>query len=334
MWEIFNIKDREFVSNVKTHSLFNVLNVIFFFLIAFILATRDFGIAKDDHNYLNHFYNARNLEGRNLFIYLIEEPLWKLYTWFITLFFSPKVAFKMTIFISSFLFLKSVNKVYERLFIFLILVFILHQDFATQMYFNQLRQGFALSLFVFLTTYKKKPIIGGLLATLIHTSFFIPFSLIILILKVDSLKRTFFYVVLGFAIIYLNLSLLKTVDLGRRADSYMFENKFTINYYILSFLRYVPLFFLFYFYGSKKKFNFWYRLALFSFVTIVPMTLLYNAAGRLMYYVSAFVLLMILENYRSSYGKIALLYYLLFILLDLIFFESSVIGDWLIILRV
>src|SRR5690606_21852604 len=96
--------------------------------------------------------------------------------------------------------------------------------------------------------------------------------------------------------LYMSISLLETLDLGRRTSSYSFEGKFTVNYYIYTFVRYVPLLFLIQFYGYETKSSFWYKLALSSFIIIIPFTLIYDAAGRLVYYLSAFFLLMLLEQ--------------------------------------
>lgn len=332
MLKLFEIDKENFKVDLKNLPLVNILLTLLFLGLAVILATRGLDIAKDDEKYLNHFYFAKYAEIDNFLIYLIEEPLWKLYTSSITLILNPEDAFRFTIFISSALFLFSVNRVNIRLFLIIAVVFILHQDFATQMYFNQLRQGLAFSLFVFLTVYSRKPVVGAFLATLIHTSFIFPLMLIILILKVHSIKWIIIYALLGIVVLYLCVDLLGQLDLGRRTSSYSFEGKFTINFYISTFVRYVPLLYLIQFYGDKSKYSFWYKLALSSFIIIVPFTLFYNAAGRLMYYVSAFFLLMILEQHKSLGGKMGLIYYLLFIIIDLLFFESSVISDWQLIL--
>ncbi|MDR0227605.1 MAG: EpsG family protein [Flavobacteriaceae bacterium] len=329
MIKIFAKSEESFVSGSRIHPLFKAIGVFLFICLAFLLATREFGIAKDDFNYYNHFSNARYLEIGKIFSYLIEEPLWKLYTWGMTLIFPPMIAFKLTIFLSVMLFLLSSFRVNSKIYLFIILVFIFHQDFATQMYFNQLRQGFALSIFLFITTYKRKPILGGVIATLIHTSFIIPFVLLLLILKVKSIKKIFIYSIVGIAVLFLNISFLKQIDLGRRGDSYLFENKFTINFYLISLIKYVPLLFLIQFYGEKNLSKFWYKLALSSFIVILPFTLFYNAAGRLMYYVNVFFLLMILEHYKSVGGKVALFYFLFFLFFELFFFNFSVFDEWL-----
>src|SRR5690606_22164224 len=238
------------------------------------------------------------------------------------------------LFISSALFLLCVNRVNVRLFLIVALVFVLHEDFATQMYFNQLRQGLALSLFLFFSIYGKRPLVGGIFAVLIHSSFIFPLILTVLITRVDSIKWIIMYSLVGIMVLYLSVGLLNTLDLGRRTETYSFEGEFTVNFYIYTFVRYFPLLLLVQFYGYKNKYSFWYKLALVSFIIIVPFTLLHNAAGRLMYYVSAFFLLMILEQHKSLAGKLGLIYYLMFIMIEILFFESTVFSDWQLILRI
>lgn len=321
-------------ADVKNIPLINTIATLIFLGLAIILSTRDLGVAKDDYNYLNHFYYTRYVEGGNFLLYLIEEPLWRLYTSSITLIVQPENALRITLFISSALFLLCVNRVNVRLFLIVALVFVLHEDFATQMYFNQLRQGLALSLFLFFSIYGKRPLVGGILAVLIHSSFIFPLILTVLITRVDSIKWIIMYSLVGIMVLYLSVGLLNTLDLGRRTETYSFEGEFTVNFYIYTFVRYFPLLLLVQFYGYKNKYSFWYKLALVSFIIIVPFTLLHNAAGRLMYYVSAFFLLMILEQHKSLAGKLGLIYYLMFIMIEILFFESTVFSDWQLILRI
>ncbi|WP_343563044.1 EpsG family protein [Sphingobacterium sp.] len=314
--------------DVKIHPLVSFIGIILFLTIGILLSTRNLDIAKDDHNYLSYFYYRKFEEADSFLIYLIEEPLWRLYTTSIVAVFKPENALRFTLFISTLMFLFSVNRVNVRMFIFVALIFILHSHFATQMYFNQIRQGLALSVFLFCTIYNRKPLLGAVIATLFHTSFIFPLIIIFLISKVNSVKWIIIYSIIGIGILYLSVNVLGQLDIGRRTNSYSFESKLSVNFYISIFLRYIPLLFLMKFYGDKGTSSFWYKLSLSSFIIIVPFTLFYLAAGRLMYYVSVFFLLMILEQSRSLGGKLGLLYYILFLIVDLFLFESTVISDW------
>jgi len=334
MLGLFNNNKDNLRIEVKNNPLVNLVIVFIFVGIAMVLSIRSLGIATDDQNYLNYFYYATQVKADNLLVYLIEEPLWRLYTTSVVLVLSPEDALRLTIFISSTLFLFSTNKVNSNLFLIVAIAFILHQYLATQMYFNQLRQGLALSLFLCFATYGKKPLLGAILAIFVHTSFIFPLILIVLLKKVTSIKWIVLCSVLIIMGLYMSISLLETLDLGRRTSSYSFEGKFTVNYYIYTFVRYVPLLFLIQFYGYETKSSFWYKLALSSFIIIIPFTLIYDAAGRLVYYLSAFFLLMLLEQAKSLGGKLGLIYYFMFLFVDLLFLESSVINNWQLILGI
>jgi hypothetical protein len=73
-------------------------------------------------------------------------------------------------------------------------------------------------------------------------------------------------------------------------------------------------------------------LSLSAFFVFVGFTLFYSAAVRIMYYLSVFMLLMILENYKSIGGKIALFYYLFFLIAQTLFLESTALYRWTLIL--
>lgn len=332
MLKLLNSKTFDTRLEYKNNSIINVFKISLFLFIAVLISTRDLYLAADDYNYLNHFYNARIIESDNILLYFIEEPLWRLWTIFTTLFLNPENAFKFTLFLSSSLFLFSVSRVNDFLFFLVAMVFVFHPDFATQMYFNQMRQGFALSLFLFLAVYCRRPILGSILASLIHTSFIFPLAIIILVNKVKPIKYIILYSLVAIAVLYLSIGLLESFDLGRRTNTYEFEGKFLINYYIFIFVGYAPILMLIAFYGNKKGHGFWFKLSLSAFFVFVGFTLFYYAAGRIMYYLSVFMLLMILENYKSIGGKIALFYYLFFLIAQTLFLESTALYRWTLIL--
>lgn len=329
-------KKRKDISNGNNinNPIIVITYTFLFLLVSIVLSNRVLGIAKDDYNYLNYFYFVNQIKTEDIWTLLLEEPLWRVFTSIVSVLFIPEDALKFMIFISSALFLFSVNKLNNRLVLFVLLSFLLHQYFATQMYFNQLRQGFALSLFLYVAIYCKRPFFGALMSVFIHTSFVFPLFIILLISKIESVKLLVLVSLLAVMFLYLSINILESLDLGRRTTSYSFEGKFTANYYIYTFIRYVPLLFLIQYYGINSKVSFWYKLALSSFLIIVPFTLIYAAGGRLVYYLNTFFFLMILDQQKSLGGKLAIIYYLLFLFIDLLIIENTVISDWMLILNI
>src|SRR5690606_31454442 len=127
MLGLFNNNKDNLRIEVKNNPLVNLVIVFIFVGIAMVLSIRSLGIATDDQNYLNYFYYATQVKADNLLVYLIEEPLWRLYTTSVVLVLSPEDALRLTIFISSTLFLFSTNKVNSNLFLIVAIAFILHQ---------------------------------------------------------------------------------------------------------------------------------------------------------------------------------------------------------------
>lgn len=316
----------------KENVFLSFIKISVFILIALLLSQRDMYIAPDDYSYMSYFNQLHTINSNNYFLYLIEEPVWHFWIYVTTLIFNPENALRFTIFFITILFLFSASKVNNKLFLLVAIVFIFHEHFATQMYFNQIRQGFALSLFLFFATYLKRPVIGSAIAILIHTSFIFPFLVIVLITKVKSIRGIVLFSIIGLLLLYISTILLDNLDLGRRTTSYEFEGKFAFSFYIYSIMLYTPILLLIAFFRNKEKFHFWFKLTLSAFFIFLGFTLFYSAAGRLLYYLSAFMLLMIMENYKSLGGKLALSYYFLFFVMQTLYFEPVVFERWSLIL--
>jgi hypothetical protein len=194
-------------------------------------------------------------------------------------------------------------------------VFVIDNCLATQMYFNQIRQGFALSIFLTIIAIGLSPIWGAVVASLIHSSFLlvIPCFLISLIFKKFNVSWVL-AIIVAILSAYLIKSLAPDINLGRRSDTYGFKSGLTIYYYLFAIFQYGSvLFFL-------RKINFndetkhmWLDFSFLFFVFVICMTLIHQAAGRLMYLENAFLMILVGLNFDRKQVKIIALLWLLFL---------------------
>jgi hypothetical protein len=147
-----------------------------FVIISLVLGLRSLYIAPDDESYLAYFEGIKfPTIFDNLWLFLIEEPLWTLYTSWLGSVIGSENSIRFTIIISSLTFLISSTKLTRGAWLFILLIFILDSHLATEMYYNQIRQGIALSVFLFLIVYKIDIRLAAGLAATLHSSFLIVF---------------------------------------------------------------------------------------------------------------------------------------------------------------
>jgi hypothetical protein len=270
----------------------NYLYFFFAVILASILAMRSYGIAPDDYTNSDNFNRLYQATNPSIVYFLLEEPLWNLYTIFLGSLVNTELAVRITIFISTLVFLISMKRIVIGSWIFLMLAFILDSSLATQMYFNQIRQGLALSLFLFLTAYFNKSLVAAILSSLIHSALILV-SIALAILRF-SFKNKYVLGIYGslaaltLAYIYPQLT---DIYYGRRTDNYFFEGILNWNYYIVNIPKYVFGYLLINTVALKDEGIKWREMVFIYTLLALIVTMIFSAGGRLMYFSSVFVVI-------------------------------------------
>lgn len=299
------------------------VGVIVSIAISFILASRNLYIALDDENYVNYFTFADFFPGLagDWWNFLLNEPLWLYYCSSMGNTFGAEFSLRITIFLSSFMFLLASGNITRGAWLFIIFAFLLDGTLATQMYFNQIRQGLALSIFLTLIACGLWPLLGVVIASLIHSSFLlvIPFILATLIIKKYNIS---WVIAVMFAIIsvFIIKNIAPDLDLGRRNEQYEFKSKLTIFYYLVAVVQYglVLLFFLSQKYYFGRVDLFWLNFSIAFFLFVILMTFIHEASGRLLYLENAFLMILFGLNMENKKVKfIAMLWLLLLLAINI-----------------
>lgn len=316
--------------------------------ISLVLAGRTFYTSPDDASYIAYFEGERFdiFTHLSYWFYLLEEPLWSSYAAFMGGIFGAETALRITIFLSSLMFLVASNrlalssKLAQGAWIFILLAFMLDATLATQMYYNQIRQGFAVSVFLMMVAGGLSPFLGAVVASTIHTSFIIviPCTIAAVVVKRSNIRL----VAVLFAIVlvaYFISNLLGDIDIGRRTTAYETEGKVNILFYALVILQYGLAFYLLKNKKSDHQQEFWYRFSLIFFVVAMGLSLIHEAGGRLFYIANTLVMILIASNLKRSQARIGAVAWLLFLFIIVInesrkgsFGPDTWFGRWWLIL--
>ena len=283
-----------------------------FGVLCLILAVRPIGVAEDDYSYLNYFeYGAASPESYRDSLFWIEEPLWRLYVGVTGRLMGPENALRFLIFLSSSLFLYSSRKIAGRGTPWILLNFIIAVPLGMQMYFNQLRQGFALSLFLAFTAFFGRPWIGAILASLIHSSFLVVLGClgVMWLCQRFSLKYWVGLLIVAFGLLsvfelreyWLHLA-------GRRTDAYVAERVMNVNYYIFTILQFSVTLALTWYKRDEWRVRFWFFCAS-VFTANTALTLVHEAGGRIYNYAIAFVTIYLASCSNREGGRFALIWW-------------------------
>jgi hypothetical protein len=198
-------------------------------LISLLLSLRPIPWATDDSNYLDYVSFSSELLIKifnNPLGVFVDEPLWLLINSFLGLIFENEVALRIIIFISSFIALKSLGILTNDSFLMLLLFVFIGEILAK--YILHIRQGLAISLFLFgLARKGKRGTVLRLLTPFIHTSFWIVvfYDIYEMILrkkfKVSAKKRLVLFSILNMVVILL-LPYIATLMNDRRVELYNF----------------------------------------------------------------------------------------------------------------
>ena len=314
------------------------LSVVFFAGISLVLAGRTLYTAPDDENYIARFEGTNFTFLGGWWSYVLEEPLWASYAPIMGGIFGSEPAMRITIFFSAFIFLIGSGKLTRGAWMFVLLVFILDDVFATQMYYNQIRQGFALSIFFGMVALGLSPFLGAVMASAIHTSFLfvIPCAIAAHIVKRSNIRLIAVLLTAIASVYYIN-TLIDTIDFGRR--NYELTGKLNIFFYVLITLKYGSIFAILKYKFPDEQEDFWFRFSLIFTILALCLTLIHEAMGRLMYLADALVTILIGLHLKRNRTKIGALVWMLFLLAISInegrrsgFGPDSWFGRWVLIL--
>lgn len=274
-------------------------------LMALLLSTREIPLAADDNNYLDYFSYGYLDNFLNLSV--INEPLWRAYSSIIGSVFGDENSLRITIFLGVFLFLDALATVNSKAFLFVFLVFLVSSDLAVQLYFNQIRQGFALAIFLLIAVRFSMPIRGAIVAALFHTSFVVVVvsSLLVWIFRKKPLFIAIAILTAILCLIIFDKYIFSIESLGRRSETYDFVGKLNIKYYIYVIFQYVPIVFLLKQVSTASWRSSYFLHAVFYLFASIIMSIVYEAGGRLMYFVPVFFSILIADNFREQNARFA-----------------------------
>lgn len=217
------------------HDPRRLLYVAMFLAIESVLVTRPIGLALDDFDYLAYFETADWFRFSELPAYslIVEEPLWELMIHVLSLYLDPESAFRFVIFCSVATYAWAFRKAHSSALMFVLIAFLVCPSMFTQIYFNQVRQGLAISLFLALLSLGGWGYVVGVIASgLVHTSQ-------IALLPLSPGSRKLFLISLGATVIGIAALTMagfqlspSDVDLGRRGEVYSFDS--SLNYFFLA----------------------------------------------------------------------------------------------------
>lgn len=316
------------------------LVVIIFVGISLILAGRTLYTAPDDENYIAYFEGANFTILTNALSYSLEEILWSAYASFMGGIFGAETALRITIFFSSLTFLVASGKLARGAWLLIFFAFVIDAMLATQMYYNQIRQGLALSIFLMMIAGGLRPFLGAVVASAIHTSFIfvIPCVIAAAVAKRSNIRLVAILLAVVLGVYYLN-SLMGDIDLGRRSATYELEGKLNVFFYAFAFLQYGLIFFLLKQKNSDDQQEFWFRFSLIFVTFAICLSFIHEAAARLMYIANALVVILLGLNLKRERAKIGAVVWFLLLLVILInegrkggFGPDTWFGRWALIL--
>jgi hypothetical protein len=308
----------------------NPLALAVFIGFAVILSTRQLYIAPDDIPYIDYFSNNAywldllTTENRNWWLAIIEEPLWNTYATALGAEIGPETAFRLTIFSSTLLYLFFSSKLSGGNWGTATFLFALHPHLAVQMYYNQIRQGVGLSIFLALVcilrlrTPARIAVASGV-AALVHSAFIPIFALTASYLvnqRTRVLAAIIGAVFLAAAAQYIDLYSL--IDTGRRESHYAASVAVNVNFYIVQLPTYSLIFYVLWPKAGELRSSEWYFLSFLAAAAGIAATSIHEAGGRIVYIAEAATTILVARNVKSQNGLIALGVWVLSIAISII----------------
>lgn len=201
-----------------------------FALTTIFLVIRVIPISLDDLQYVDSFLYSKISEFEfSPLTLLIEEPLWSAYCEFMSFMVSPEMSIRITILVSVVILALIPLILGARGLLFYWVWFAFHPHLAPEIAFNQIRQGFALAIFMGLFALSKRVVLPVIVGTLVHTSIA---SLGILAISKRYLLAMAVPVALALLLTLFSSEL--SGLLGRRAFYLEEPIELTINYYVVN----------------------------------------------------------------------------------------------------
>lgn len=281
--------------------------------LALLLSVRPLYVAHDDWNYIAYFEGATPLDIGALgawYVSFFEEPLWRLYASQIGELIGAENALRFTIFISTLMFLYAANKIGRGAWLFIVCFFVLSDAMAVQMYYNQIRQGLALSIFLLTVVAGGGIIVGALLASSIHASFLVavPCAFVAVLAR----DRRYVIPLALLATIVLTVVVSKfigEIDLGRRAETYELTMVLNKNYYTFVFLQLSVVFYLARPRVRDGDDKLWFSFALMVTASALSLSFIHEAAVRIMYLANALIAIILARNLLKKREFMAAIYW-------------------------
>lgn len=287
-------------------------------VIALLLASRNLYVALDDNNYIVYFSIDDAFSGLSghWWNYLLDEPLWRLYCMLLGKTFGPEGALRVTIFFSTLMFLVASGKLTRGAWVLVFFAFVIDDNLATQMYFNQIRQGFALSIFLIIIAIGFSSLWGAAVAALVHSSFLPVIPCLLMAMCVRKFNvHWIIAVMVTFIGAYVLFSLSPNIDLGRRSE-YELASHLTLTNYIVSGFQYAAV--LTFFFRNRDSYDnkqqVWIYLSLIYFIFVTCLSLFHEVAGRLMNFENVFIMILLGLTFKRAQVKVVALLWLLLIL--------------------
>ncbi|WGJ16192.1 hypothetical protein QEV83_08105 [Methylocapsa sp. D3K7] len=321
--------------------------------VSFLMADRELYTAFDDENNIAYFkadsaeivQRISSLQDPKFLVF--DEPLWDIYTAFTGILLGPEDAFRLTLFLSTFLFLYCSTILGGGNWIIITFLFLIHYGLATQMYYNQMRQGVALSVFLVLLVSLKilsnssRKIFSSFIAIFIHTSFLVVFASALV-----SAMKPIIRIIVGILGISTLLLLFQTQDLfefvnaGRREGLYEGTDSLNLNFYISKIPVYAAIFYLLLPRKNDLDNSEFYHFTLILTIISISLTLVHSAGARLINNSEAMMCILVARNIKFRAGQVAFGIFVFSIVVTNIFVDrqatvasqESIITRWQLIL--
>lgn len=313
----------------------------FFICCAILLASRPLYVAIDDENYLNYFRGLNVVLVRHWYQYIFSEPLWSSYAKILGVISGPDFALRITLFTSVILFLYSASKLSKGSWGFIIIFFLISNQMATQMYFNQIRQGFALSLFLLLMVLAVPGVLSAIIAATVHSSFLLVVPCVV---ASKYSQKNSLYLIFSLIGIIVSAILIKNfsefVYIGRRTTEYAFSGTLDYKYYISNCAQLILIFWFMRGSDHSSREEFWFIFSLIFSVASLAATFVFSAGARFMYLDHAFIAVMI---GRKIPGPRSIMAAVVFLFVPVIFqvhkslsgvdYDHSWLGRWSVLIH-
>ncbi len=326
----------------------SALTLAAFCLMAFAMATRRLFTAPDDVPYLDYFSSQHLHEESNWWLRVLAEPVWASYSSMAGEWLGAELAMRVTIGLSTLCFLYFSWRISRGAALLVLAGFVLDNQLGTQMYYNQLRQGIAVSVFLAVAwSLRRRERVGiwlsAAIAALIHSSFLIVLFAAVAALSVRHRARAIGVTIVASVIAMLLfrnfVGIHSAADVLGRRSGYALKTILNWKFYAIA----VPQYFLTLYLAQPEADDLpgrrWYDVTIALVVASCVAGLVHAAGARLFYICDVFTLLVLGQNIARPRARLAATFF--FVILTFIqlnegsktnFDKDSLYGRWVLIL--